>query len=203
MLRRMSRGRLLFSSLGVVASCLLAAPTADALAPCDEVCHLSQGTPVLLEDTKQLWVRRCVRPENDARCVVRRTKLDGTVLEERPAPHLFDRAFRDAKLKGHTVRKVAFKGAWNDLGQPFLLGLLDDRVGTTLRLDGDTLILASKGAGEIRRKLPCKPTTVEVRATGAAGFGVVVATARCESGTPSRGPEDIVAVFQTVAGRVD
>lgn len=178
----------------------LAPTSAGALAPCDETCHLAQGTPVLLTDTREVWVRRCVEVEQKTDCVARRATVKGEQREERSAPTLFDRDFHDAALRRHKLVKLGFRGAWPDLAQAHLLGRSGAPLTTTMRLDGNDLVLASTGTKDVRRPLGCAPTAVSVFTADATGFGVVVAVAKCV--TPL-GHDEIVNVFPVGDDRVE
>ena len=135
-----------------------------------------------------------------SRRVSRRT-LDDRLLAEQVAPRRFDRDFHDREIAAHTGVKLPFKGAWHDLAKPFPIGPFDDRPATTVRLEGETLIVASTGSPEARRSLGCAPKTVEVHAKASDGIGLVVATAKCVS--PQRGAFEVVRVFTTRADKLD
>lgn len=153
---------------------------ASAVAPCNETCHLAQGTPVLLVDTREIWLRACAGDDDEHQtCVAKRTRLDGTVLEKRAAPTLFDRDFHAKKLAQHDLVKLARKGPWSDLRQPLSLASAQDEMTTLLRLEGKTVVFHTPDKAPVRRSFPCEPTAVVVHAAGGKSLGAIVATARC------------------------
>jgi hypothetical protein len=176
-------------ALGVLA-------TANATAPCFEVCHLSQSQPLLVEGT--VWVRPCTTAKGTQSCVLQRLDFDGRVLDTFSADVLRDEeTFRRTYLDNHRVSRLVHQTPWTDLRKPYKLSL--EAVTMTLRLDKTTLI-CERPNDVIKRSLDCKPFALSVR-TSATGrdnkledpTGVTVVVASC--GT-RRNPRDVIAVCQ-------
>lgn len=168
----------------------LTAGPALALAPCPDVCHFAQGTPLLLADRLHIWVRRCATPAGGERtCVARRLDRYGNVLAERRAPHLRDREFEKAELEGHKIVRFEHQTAWTDLGKPHVL----EPAGRAVKLEitGDTLVCTPASQPAVRRPLGCSPVSVHVHAAASREMiaGVVMGT--CKDGG---GEREVVAV---------
>ena len=174
----------------VVTSTLTVAAPAAAVAPCHDVCHLSQGQPLFLVETGQIWARRCDAQRGALTCVVQRLDANGNVLAQRPAPGLQDMEFTQAELKGKTIKRLDWQMVWPDLGRP--LDLASHNRKGNLTLEGSTLACRAEGAATVfRRPLGCAPTAVVVyTAELAAGPDAVVAVATC--GVPGDEHESVV-----------
>ena len=179
----------------LVAVLTLGTPAA-AVAPCHDVCHLAQGQPLLLQDARQLWVRRCDTAKDGTQsCVVQRTDLAGKVLVEKPAPTLFDNDFAKRELAGKVVVRLDPRGAWSDLSRPFELEAGNRKV--SLSIDKDAVVCTPAGSTGARRALGCTPRTVQPYAVVTRGYGVIVAVAACAAG--SGGEREVVATCE-IAG---
>lgn len=148
---------------------LAVAPAAEATAPCFPVCRLSQGTPLLLADANELWVRRCVATSPAKQtCVLQRIDLDGRVLQEVPLAGRYDaREFERAHLDGHTVVGFGHQAWWTDLRKPYRLEPYK-RPPMTLKLEGSSLVCTADGARARPTRVPlgCAPREVHVYAGG-------------------------------------
>lgn len=168
---------------------LTAAP-AHALAPCPDICHFAQGTPMLLADRLQIWVRRCATPAGgDRTCVAQRLDRYGNVLAEKRAPHLRDREFEKAELEGHKVVRFEHQSAWTDLGKPYVLEPTARAV--KLEIAGDTLVCTPAGQRAMRRPLGCSPVSVHVYAAASPQMNAGVVMGTCKDGG---GEREVVAV---------
>src|SRR4051812_16250659 len=115
-------------AVAVVGVTLVARP-AHAVAPCDDTCHLSQGTPLLLADAGLIWTRRCeITPAvpakgkgkartaavaYDEQCVFELVDLNGKVRRSSTLPTLYGNdGFASAELVGHTRARMDYQGDW-------------------------------------------------------------------------------------------
>jgi len=170
----------------------LSAAPAGALAPCFDVCHLSQGQPLLLVDARQLWVRRRTPSEPvprvgaPAKYILERVGLDGRVLARLPDESTHDDdQFEARHLRGHKVVGLAHQSPWRDLTRPYRHTPIGHKA-LTLRLVKNSLVCTSAST-TVRRPLGCVPTSVYVLATGIGRdskpeepWGVVAVIATCK-----------------------
>jgi hypothetical protein len=195
-------------SLVALSALALGARPAIAVKPCFDVCHLGQGTPLLLADADQLWLRRCAAPAPDKprQCALERVSLDGRVLERVPHEASYDEdEFETDHLKDQAVVRFGHQSPWTDLAkaythEPYKAPAL------TLRFDRDVLLCAPVPAKTTAKKkttakqpkparypLGCTPTGVHVFAAGIGPdgkpedpTGTVAVVATCAEGQGTR-----------------